>query len=92
MDTIGNCKIDNIGQLFVLKVTCMKHLNEIYRAVYELWISRISELNIAVRMAFFRHEKTQNIMLCYKKCFPIAHYYETNNNIQVTNYTSKIII
>jgi hypothetical protein len=33
-----------------------------------------------------------NNIIIYEKCFPVAHCQETNNNIQVTNYTSKMIV
>jgi hypothetical protein len=38
MGTIRNCEIDNIGQLYIFKVTCMQSLDKIYRVVYELCI------------------------------------------------------
>jgi hypothetical protein len=59
MGTIRNCKIDNIGQLYVFKVTGMQNFNEIYRVVYELWIYFWTK-TLPLEGLIFRNEETVN--------------------------------
>jgi hypothetical protein len=55
MGTIRNCKIDNIRQLYALKVTCMQNWNNFYSVVYELWIYFLTK-TLLLEGLFFRNE------------------------------------
>jgi hypothetical protein len=59
MGTIRNYKIDNIGQFYVFKVTCMQNLSQIYRVVYELWIYFCTK-SLPLEGLIFKNEETLN--------------------------------